>query len=88
MLVRCIGLFLLVVLLVAGCGHPSGAPAHPFTGAAQLRAKLNAMSVPDRIAYIKKHHDAVRTLAGADGPTLKPEKSTKPTGAAKKTADK
>jgi|GEM_PF-2596876 len=60
-----LGFGLLIVALGGGCGQSADpAPRHPLTAASQLRAKLNAMSVADRLAYIKQHPEAVRTVAG------------------------
>ncbi len=81
MFIRYLGLFLFTVPLVVGCGQPADAPpTHPMSQAAQMRAKLNAMSVPDRLAYIKQHREVIRTVAGASGPLLtsKPPEGMKP----------
>jgi hypothetical protein len=65
MLFRYIGLVLLVTPPLVGCGQSDAMPAHPRSPAMQLRAKLNAMSVPDRLAYIKKHPGTVQAMVGA-----------------------
>ncbi|HEY3780653.1 MAG TPA: hypothetical protein VGL56_06190 [Fimbriimonadaceae bacterium] len=33
-----------------------------------MKAKLNAMSVPDRLAYLKQHPEAVRAISGGSTP--------------------
>ncbi|HEY3779578.1 MAG TPA: hypothetical protein VGL56_00740 [Fimbriimonadaceae bacterium] len=66
-MVRYICLALFVIPVLSGCsqGPSYTLPAHPVTAGGQMREKLNAMSVPDRIAYIKKHHEVMATMAGA-----------------------
>jgi hypothetical protein len=45
-----------------------------------MREKLNAMSVPDRLAYIKKHREVVEVVAGAGGPKFLPQAKKTPGG--------
>jgi len=65
--------------VVAGCGHSDASAAAAATptsaskplarsGAAAMRDKLNAMSVPDRLAYLKQHPEAARQMMGGGGP--------------------
>jgi len=65
MALRYIGSVLLIISLLVGCGRSNALPAHPQSPAMQLRAKLNAMSVPDRLAYIRKHPGTVQAVVGA-----------------------
>ncbi len=58
---------------MVGCGSSAAAPSAPTgsvqsqgkSGAQQLRDKLNAMSVPDRLAYLKQHPESTRQMMGA-----------------------
>jgi hypothetical protein len=65
-----IGFAASALLAASGCGNStvqSSAGASPVGGSSgpmQMRAKLNAMSVPDRMAYIKAHPEAVREMSG------------------------
>ena len=46
-------------------GPEANGPGLAHNPASMMRAKLNAMSVPERLAYIKKHRDVIGTVAGA-----------------------
>ncbi|HEY3779577.1 MAG TPA: hypothetical protein VGL56_00735 [Fimbriimonadaceae bacterium] len=60
-----------------GKGTAGAAPAR--TPGAQLKSQLNAMSVPDRIAYLKAHHDTQGMMNGG-GPSAAPASASNPTG--------
>ena len=76
-----VGIAACVLAIVAGCGQSSaqtsgaaGKMTHE-NPATQLRTQLNAMSVPDRLAYLKQHKGAVQTMSGGSPPIHLPPQS-------------